>query len=119
MNEKRPALFSPEVGKRGMTQLHFNAYCGNLPGLIWCLKRRMSPNKRDRYRGYSATHWLADMAALDGPRVEMLKALFEHGADVNLESENGKTPLMLARAAGSKLGKQLAKELIRLGAIDK
>lgn len=101
-----------------MTQLHYDAYCGNLPGLVWCLERRMSPNKKDTYRGYTAVHWLADMAAVDGPRVEMLKALVQYGADVNLEAKDGTTALMLARAAGSKLGKKLATELVRLGAKD-
>jgi ankyrin repeat protein len=112
----KPNLFSPGVGNRGMTQLHYDAYCGNLPGLLWCLEHGMDVNATENYRGYTATHWLADMAAADGPRVEMLKALVGHGADVNLRTPDGITPLMLARAAGSDLGDELASELIALGA---
>ena len=64
-------LFSPGVGQLGMTQLHYDAYCGNLEGLSWCLAEGMNPNDRDDYREYTPVHWLADMAAVDGPRVEM------------------------------------------------
>jgi ankyrin repeat protein len=116
--EDKPQLFSPGVGKRGMTQLHYDAYCENLPGLIWCLQNGMDPNLTDDYRGYTATHWLADMAAVDGPRVEMLKELVKHGADINALSAGGKTALTLAREAGSDLGDELASELIALGASD-
>lgn len=106
-------LFSPGVGKRGMTQLHYDAYCGNLEGLVWCLDNGFEVNATDNYRGYTATHWLADMAAVDGPRVEMLRALVARGADLNLKAANGVTALMLARDAG---GEELATELLKLGA---
>lgn len=118
MNEpSKPALFSPGVGKQGMTQLHYDAYCGNLEGLVWCLENGFDVNATDNYRGYTATHWLADMAAIDGPRVEMLRALAAHGADLNMKSASGQTALMLAKDAGSEGGDELAAELLKLGAI--
>ena len=101
-----------------MTQSHYDAYCGNLPGLVWCLEEGMPVNATDTYRGYTATHWLADMAAVNGHRVEILRALVKHGADINIKTPDGTTALMLARAAGSKLGDQLAAELLALGAKD-
>ena len=115
-NSDKPTLFSLGVGKRGMTQLHYDAYCGNLEGLVWCLENGMDVNATDTYRGYTPTHWLADVAAVDGPHVEMLRALVSHGADINIQTPNGTTPLMLARAAGSDLGDELAAELVTLGA---
>lgn len=115
-NSDKPTLFSPGVGKRGMTQLHYDAYCGNLEGLVWCLENGMDVNATDTYRGYTPSHWLADMAAVDDPRVEMLRALVSHGADINIQNPDGTTPLMLARAAGSALGDELAAELVALGA---
>ena len=72
-------------------------------------------NATDTYRGYTAAHWLADMAATGGPRVEMLRALVRHGADISARTPDGTTPLMLARAAASKLGDELAAELVGLG----
>jgi ankyrin repeat protein len=117
-NEDKPTLFSPGVGKRGMTQLHYDAYCGNLEGLIWCLENGSDVNATDTYRGYTPAHWLADMAAIGGPRVEMLRALVSHGADINLRTPDGTTPLMLARSAGCDAGERLAAEMLALGAQD-
>lgn len=114
--EDKPRLFSPGVGKRGMTQLHFDAYCGNLRGLHWCLENGMDPNATDNYRGYTAAHWVVDMANAGGdPRDEMLKVLADHGADLNIRTPDGTTPLMLARELGSA---KLASALIALGAHD-
>jgi ankyrin repeat protein len=112
----RPTLFRPGVGKRGMTELHYAAYCGDLPELLRCLAAGQDANATDTYRGYTAAHWLADMAATGGPRVEMLRALVRYGADISARTPDGATPLMLARAAGSDLGDELAVELIGLGA---
>ena len=115
-NSDKPKLFSPGVGKRGMTELHYAAYCGDLSGLLHCLEAGMDVNATDTYRGYTPTHWLADMAATHGPRVEMLRALVRHGADINMQTPDGTTPLMLARDAGSTLGDELAAEFVALGA---
>lgn len=99
-----------------MTELHYAAYCGDLDALLHCLEVGLAVNAMDTYRGYTPTHWLADMAATDGPRVEMLRALVKHGADINIKTSDGTTALMLARAAGSDGGDELADELIALGA---
>jgi ankyrin repeat protein len=111
-----PRLFHPAPGAKGMTQLHYDAYCGDLDGVLRCLEQGMDVNAPDAYRGYTPTHWLADMAATGGPRVEILRALVAHGADLNMHNSDGTTPLMLARAAGCDLGDRLAVELVALGA---
>jgi ankyrin repeat protein len=116
--ETKPTLFSPGIGKRGMTALHYAAYCGDHPALIAALDAGVDPNAKDEYRGRTAAHWLADMAAVAGPRVEMLKALVARGADINAPSADGTTPLTLAREAGSAGGDALALEFIALGASD-
>ena len=112
----KPTLFRPAVGKRGMTQLQYDAYCGNLEGLLWCLENGADVNAVDEYRGYTALHWLADMAAAAGPRLEMLRALVRHGADIRKRTGNGTTALALARDAGSEMGDKLAAELVEMGA---
>jgi ankyrin repeat protein len=112
----KPTLFRPGVGSRGMTALHYAAYCGDLNELSSALAGGADPNERDNYRGYAAVHWLADMAAAGGPRVQMLRALIAAGANLNQRADNGATPLQLAKDAGSAAGEQLAEELEKLGA---
>ena len=115
-DDDRPRLFTPEAGKKGMTQLHYEAYSGDLDGLLRSLRSGADANAVDEYRGYAALHWVADMAATGGPRVEMLHALVEHGADINLKAATQESVIMLARAAGSDLGGRLVDELLKLGA---
>lgn len=99
-----------------MTDLHYAAYCGDLDALLYFLEGGLAVNAIDADRGYTPAHWLADMAATGGPRVEMLKALVRHGADINLKTPDGTTVLMLAREAGSAGGDALARELLAQGA---
>ena len=117
MNEDaKPTLFSPAPGERGMNELHYATYCGDLDRLAICLDAGMDPNAKDQYRGYTAVHWLADMAATSGSRLEMLRALAAHGADLNLKSATDQTALSLAREAGTEGGDELATALLTLGA---
>jgi ankyrin repeat protein len=116
-SSEKPILFHPGNGKRGMNGLHYAAYCGDLEELVRQLDSGIDPNIRDGYRGYTAVHWLADMAATGGPRVQMLKLLAERGADLNLVSGSGDTAVGLAREAGSAGSELLEQELIKLGAV--
>jgi ankyrin repeat protein len=118
MDNSKPTLFSPGPGKRGMTDLHYAAYCGDLDALLHFLEAGLAVNAIDTYRGYTPTHWLADMAATDGPRVEMLRVLVKHGADINLKTPDGTTALTLAREAGTEDSDLLVSELILLGAVE-
>jgi ankyrin repeat protein len=99
-----------------MTELHFAAYCGDLNALVRALASGLDPNSKDTYRGYSAVHWLTDMAASGGPRSQMLRLLVERGANVGLIADSGATAYRLAFESGSALGDQLAIELKQLGA---
>jgi ankyrin repeat protein len=114
--ENKPTLFRPGIGKRGMNALHYAAYCGDMNELRRQLEEGANPNATDEYRGYTAVHWLADMSATGGPRVQMLRLLAAQGADLCLKSENGETALSLARAAGTAGSEQLVEELVLLGA---
>ena len=115
-SDDKPKLFRPGIGKRGMNALHYAAYCGDLDALAYHLDAGLDPNIKDQYRGYAAVHWLADMAATGGRRVQMLRLLVERGAKIGLVSDNGATALSLAIDAGSVTGDELVVELLKLGA---
>jgi ankyrin repeat protein len=110
-DNSKPALFRPAVGSRGMTELHYAAYRGDQNEIVRQLEAGVDPNIKDQYRGYTAMHWLADMAATGGPRVQMLRLLVEHGADIDALADNGATALSLAANAGSVTGEQLVEEI--------
>jgi ankyrin repeat protein len=114
--ENKPKLFSPGIGKGGMNELHYAAYCGCVDDLQQCLNAGFDPNAKDEYRGYTALHWLADMAATGGPRVEILKLLVSKGADINRVSDTDETAMSLAAAAASGCGDDLVLEFVALGA---
>ena len=114
--DDKPTLFRPGVGRRGMTELHYAAYGGDMNELAKQLDAGANPNATDDYRNYTALHWLTDMAATGGPRVQMLRRLVQDGANIHLVANTGQTALSLAQAAGSATGDQLASELLLMGA---
>lgn len=116
MSPKKPTLFSPSPGALGMTELHFAAHGGDAKELSRCLAAGMDPNQKDEYRGYTALHWLADMAATGGPRLKMLKTLAKAGANLDSRDSAGDTALMLACRSGSYCGNDLVPVLLALGA---
>ncbi len=110
-DNSKPTLFRPAVGSRGMTELHYAAFRGDQNELERQLEVGVDPNVKDQYRGYAAVHWLADMAATGGPRVQMLRLLAQHGADIDALADNGATALSLATEAGNDTGAQLVEEI--------
>ena len=75
----------------------------------------MNPNQRDEYRGDTALHWLADMAAAGGScRDLMASELSRYGADISMVSNNGFAALQLANEAGG-AGPGTAKILLSHG----
>lgn len=97
-----------------MTELHYAAYAGDIDGLRRALAAGLDVNAADTYRGYTPLHWLADMAATGGPRLEMLELLIRSGADINRLALDGTTALVLAREAGTAGGDELAAVLSKL-----
>jgi ankyrin repeat protein len=115
-DDQKPTLFSPGLGQLGMNELHDAAYRGDEATLLQALAAGLDPNVRDNYRGYTPLHWVADMAATGGPRLSMAAHLLDHGAEINVRSNNGLTALDLAREGGSAAADELAQYLMRRGA---
>jgi ankyrin repeat protein len=113
---EKPALFSPGAGKLGMTELHAAAHRGDVTALIRLLETGMDPNQVDEYCGYTALHWVADMAAVGGASASMVRALAAHGADLDMKSSlTNVTAMWLAYKAGSWGGDEVIAELMLLG----
>lgn len=74
-----------------MTELQYDAYCGDMDALIHHLGEGLADNAVDIHCIYTPAHWLADMAVTGGPRAEMLSALVSHDADVNISRPDGTT----------------------------
>jgi hypothetical protein len=72
-------------------QLMEAAYLGHVKTLNFLLDHGVDVNFQDEQYGASALH-----AAAQGGREEIVKILLKRGADVNLKSKEGNTPLMAA-----------------------
>ncbi len=108
----KPKLIHPRTAKLGMNGLHFAAYSGDLPNISLELGNGISPNSRDD-QGYTPLHWLSDMAVNYPNRIELLDALLKAGCDINAQSSDGTTALMLSCANGPE---DFARALIQRGA---
>ena len=117
-DKQKPTLFTPGIGKGGMTELHWAAYCGDPEGAQAAIDLGCQVNAVASYRGYTPLHWLADTAATGGDRLEVLELLVRYGAEINVRSAADMTALGLAREASSHAGDELADALVRLGAVE-
>ncbi|HRH30629.1 MAG TPA: ankyrin repeat domain-containing protein [Candidatus Paceibacterota bacterium] len=111
-NNNKPPLIHPKVGERGMNDLHYSAYASDLEGIIYSLNEGIDINSVDD-TGYTALHWLCDMAASGpspSPRLEVLEFLLKNGADPDIKTKHGETAISLALSA-SGVGYELAERL--------
>lgn len=95
-----------------MTALHYAAYSGDLIALNEELADGSDVTLIDE-DGLSALHWLCDMSASIEAPLPLLAALIKAGADINSQTADGTTPLMLACLAGAE---ELATALLERGA---
>src|SRR6478672_8320051 len=95
----RPRLFHPKAGSRGMDELQYAAYCGDVEGVRYWLADGADPKATDDF-GYTALHWNVRMAcAGGGDRVGIIHALVQAGADPNHRDNEGNTVLASALEA--------------------
>jgi hypothetical protein len=104
-------LWEPRPGEKGMTELHYAAYCGNLAAVEASIKAGLDVNARDE-SGYTPLHWVADMGCVGSAseRGGIVDALIAAGADVNVVDIDGETPLATAvRCTSDYLAERLRK----------
>ena len=88
----RPRLFSPKAGSRGMDDLQYAAYCGDLEGVHYFLAEGSDVVAADDF-GWTALHWNCRMACTPGSRNAIIEVLVSAGADINQRDKDGKTVL--------------------------
>ena len=77
------------------TALHAASYAGRAEAAKLLLRYKIDIDKQGPYNGYTALH-----DAIWQNNVETAKVLIEAGADLNLKSNDGETPLDLAQSQG-------------------
>jgi ankyrin repeat protein len=97
--KEKPKLWSPKSGSKGMTDLHYAAYCQNLAGVKECVERGLDVNLKDK-TGYTPLAWCIDMAATGqvGAAESIVDFLVEHGAKLEFRDDRYSDILEFAQA---------------------
>ena len=85
---ERPTFFSPRAGSRGMDELQYAAYCGDVDAVRRLLAEGADVRAADDF-GWTALHWNVRMACTPGDRVGIAELLIKGGADVNARDGEG------------------------------
>lgn len=110
--DAKPVYWKPAAGERGMTALHEAAYQGDLDGVLAEIQSGADVNARDD-ANWTPLHWLVDMGMVGEGREEILTALIDAGAMIDLRNTQGETPLLRVCSSGNE---DLARLLIEAGA---
>jgi len=92
----KPTLITPTAGERGMTDLHYAAYCNEPEDIRAELKAGSAIDVRDA-NGWTPLHWSIDMAQSGFGTPELVVSLLlAAGASANSVDNSGFTVLMMA-----------------------
>src|SRR5580704_16119289 len=108
----KPTLVTPTAGQRGMTELHYAAYCNDADEVRAQLRRGAYVDVRDD-NGWTPLHWSIDMAqACDEPE-RVVSLLLAAGASANAVDQSGFSVLMMACGRNNAV---ILEQLIQAGA---
>lgn len=93
--DDRPKLIVPAAGQRGMTELHYAAYCNDADGVRAQLRMGVSADIRDD-NGWTPLHWSIDMSQGLGEPEQVVSLLLGAGASANAVDNSGFSALMMA-----------------------
>ena len=79
--DAKPQLWSPKAGEKGMSELHYAAYCQDLAAVRYWVEHGLDVNQKDD-GGWTPLVWCIDMAAAGavGAAEAIVDYLIEHGA---------------------------------------
>jgi ankyrin repeat protein len=92
---EKPAYWEPAAGERGMTELHYAAYC-NDPAAVRDELRQGTPVDIRDNNGWTPLFWSIDMAEAWGDPRQVVSILLNAGASATAVDNSGRTVLMIA-----------------------
>ncbi len=108
----KPTLIVPAAGQRGMTELHYAAYCNDADEIRAQLRMGVSADIKDD-NGWTPLHWSIDMSQAWGEPEQVVSLLLEAGASANAVDNSGFSVLMMACGRNNE---SVFEQLIRSGA---
>ena len=93
--DSKPKLIVPAIGQRGMTELHYAAYCNDPDDVRTQLSLGVPVDMRDD-NGWTALHWSIDMAQAWGDPEQVVSLLLRAGASANAVDNSGFSVMMMA-----------------------
>jgi ankyrin repeat protein len=108
----KPKLIVPRPGQRGMTELHYAAYCNDFDAVRAQVQLGGPIDVRDD-NGWTPLHWSIDMAQAWGEPNQVVSLLLAAGASANSVDKNGFSALMMACGRNNEA---ILEQLIEAGA---
>lgn len=108
----KPKLDHPAAGQRGMTELHYAAYCNDPYAVRVQLQQGVSVDVRDD-NGWTPLHWSIDMAQAGGKPEQVVAMLLAAGASPNAVGQSECSALMMACGRNNE---SILQQLIEAGA---
>ena len=93
--DSKPVLIVPAAGQRGMTELHYAAYCNDPDDVRAQLSQGVPVDIRDD-NGWTPLHWSIDMAQAWGEPEQVVSLLLKAGASANAVDNSGFSVMMMA-----------------------
>jgi ankyrin repeat protein len=112
--EEKPKLWSPKEGERGMTALHYAAYCQDLTRVVECVEGGFDVHQKDA-TGYTPLAWCVDMAATGdvGAAESIIDYLVAHGARLEFSDDRYPGIVEFARACDESVAQHIEKLLAK------
>jgi len=93
--DSKPKYIVPAIGQRGMTELHYAAYCNDPDDVRAQLALGVPVDIQDN-NGWTPLHWSIDMAQAWGEPEQVVSLLLEAGASANAVDNSGFSVMMMA-----------------------
>jgi ankyrin repeat protein len=86
--DDKPQFWSPKAGEKGMTQLHYGAYCQDFAAVKYWVEQGYDVNQKTD-AGWTPLVWCIDMAGTGpkGAAEAIVSYLIEHGSELEYKDK--------------------------------